>query len=287
MHKKRSLALIILAVYVALIINVLVFKNLPVIRIGSMMFAFGGTHNGPPNFIPFKTVLRYMNGEKGLLIPTMNILGNIVLLVPVGWLLPIVGKRITWKKSIAVAIATGLGIEGMQALLHVGIFDVDDVLLNATGVVLGYITYHWLSSLPPKQRFIFFAVVFVVALTSAALVYQFLLSQAPRHTPIIEGMTPAGDSIVEAGITVTPDKAAGRRDPCAGTGGTGQIIRIDSTSIILQGHNGHPQTIGLTAQTVFKSRAGIVSKKELKTGDHITVVLMTKHIASVVFVCDL
>jgi glycopeptide antibiotics resistance protein len=51
----------------------------------------------------------------------------------------------TWKKTLALAIATGLAIEGMQEVLHVGIFDIDDVILNGLGVVIGYWAFTMLA----------------------------------------------------------------------------------------------------------------------------------------------
>jgi hypothetical protein len=37
-----------------------------------------------------------------------------------------------------MAILNSTVIEGSQVLLHVGIFDIDDVILNGVGVLLGY-----------------------------------------------------------------------------------------------------------------------------------------------------
>jgi cytoskeletal protein CcmA (bactofilin family) len=45
------------------------------------------------------------------------------------------------SKALAVAVAYGLAIEGMQVLLRVGIFDIDDVILNGLGVMIGYGAY--------------------------------------------------------------------------------------------------------------------------------------------------
>jgi len=51
----------------------------------------------------------------------------------------------TWKKSLALAAATGFSIEGMQALFQVGIFDIDDIILNGSGVVIGYWVFRVLA----------------------------------------------------------------------------------------------------------------------------------------------
>ena len=133
--KNRFLQVLLLG-YCLLLIKVMVFKDVPLIRIGVLMLNFGGTHDGPPNFIPFKTILPYLIGEKGLLIGAINIVGNIILLVPVGLLVPFVFPAVHLKKSILFAVFSGLLIEGMQTLLHVGIFDIDDVILNGLGYLM-------------------------------------------------------------------------------------------------------------------------------------------------------
>ncbi|MDN3655931.1 VanZ family protein [Ferruginibacter paludis] len=117
--KKHLLSALLLIVYSLLLIKVMVFKDLPMIRIGPLMFKFGGTHEGPANLVPFKTILPYLFGGQGLIIGGLNIVGNIVLLVPIGFLVPLIFRSMTWKKMLAIAVASGLLIEGMQVVLHV------------------------------------------------------------------------------------------------------------------------------------------------------------------------
>jgi len=156
-----------------------VFKDVPIIRIGSLMLKFGGTQEGPANLVPFKTILPYLLGEMGLLIGAINLLGNIVLLMPVGFLAPFVFRNMTWKKTLALAATAGFFIEGMQVVLHLGIFDIDDVILNAIGVMLGYwafaILTNWVRSGKYKTIVITAVVVFAVAVASegSAAAYEF------------------------------------------------------------------------------------------------------------------
>jgi glycopeptide antibiotics resistance protein len=136
--KKRITLTIILIANSAIQIKVMVFKDLPLIRIGSLRFNFGGTHAGAANLLPFSTILPYLLGKKGWMIAVINLAGNIVLLVPIGFLVPFVYRKMTWKKSLALAVAAGFALEGMQAVFRVGIFDIDDVILNGLGVMIGY-----------------------------------------------------------------------------------------------------------------------------------------------------
>lgn len=67
--------------------------------------------------------------------------GNLMLLAPLGILLPVVFT--TMRGPIRLALVGGLlslGIEAVQGALVMGrAFDVDDVILNTAGVVLAYL----------------------------------------------------------------------------------------------------------------------------------------------------
>ena len=139
--KKHVIPSILLIAYSALLVKILVFKDLPIIKIGHMIFKMGGVTEGQANLIPFKTILLYLN-HGGLIIGGINILGNIILLVPFGFLLPFVFQKLSWKKILIVATVVPLIIEVLQTVLHRGIFDIDDVILNGLGVMIGYGIYH-------------------------------------------------------------------------------------------------------------------------------------------------
>ena len=44
----------------------------------------------------------------------------------------------SWQKALVLGVVTGLTFEAMEVIFHVGIFDVDDVITNAFGVMVGY-----------------------------------------------------------------------------------------------------------------------------------------------------
>src|SRR4249919_1402390 len=129
--QKRVITVILFA-YSALVIKLLVFK-INMIRIGHMKFRFA-PETGEFNYLPFKTILPYLRGEPNWFFAILNLGGNIGLLVPIGFLFPFVYRKMTWQTSLALAVAFGLTIEGMELMFHVGIFDIDDLILNALGV---------------------------------------------------------------------------------------------------------------------------------------------------------
>jgi glycopeptide antibiotics resistance protein len=133
---KRLVPALILVAYGAVVIKLLVFK-IQLLRIGHLRFRFA-PEAGQANFWPFKTILAYLGGEPMSLIALLNLVGNVVLLVPIGFLAPFVYRAVTWPACLAVAVAMALAVEGSQVVLGVGIFDIDDVILNSLGVMIGY-----------------------------------------------------------------------------------------------------------------------------------------------------
>ncbi|MDR0905895.1 MAG: VanZ family protein [Oscillospiraceae bacterium] len=69
-----------------------------------------------------------------------NILGNIVLFVPLGVLLPLLWRRFTPVKTVIVGAALSLAIEVTQFFTGRGT-DIDDLILNTLGTLCGCCVY--------------------------------------------------------------------------------------------------------------------------------------------------
>ncbi len=190
--KKSLFPRLLFIVYSAILVKVMVLKDVPLIRLGKLMINFGGTAEGQANFVPFKTIGPYLFGHKGLMIAGINIVGNIALLLPVGFLVPFVYTNMTWKKAFALGVVVGLVIEVLQVVLRVGIFDIDDVILNALGVVMGYgvfvVLSHWLRS--KKYAYIIISAVLVIAAAGATLYALYPHGQQPVADSDPQGREP-------------------------------------------------------------------------------------------------
>src|ERR1700722_6594314 len=136
--RTRWLAACALIAYGALLIRLVVFKAIPVIRLGHLRLRFAGTHTGSGNFVPFKSIVPLLSGQGNHLINMVNLFGNIIPFMPIGLLAPLVVRSISWQKALVLGVATGLTFEMMEVVFRVGIFDVDDIILNALGVMAGY-----------------------------------------------------------------------------------------------------------------------------------------------------
>ena len=104
---------------------------------------------GTANFVPFKTIKMYIRYADRLN-SFENLAGNILAFVPFGILFPMIRrKKIGLLDVFANALVLVLGIEVFQLFSAFGAFDVDDIILNCFGAVLGYIVYVRCRSLFP------------------------------------------------------------------------------------------------------------------------------------------
>jgi glycopeptide antibiotics resistance protein len=276
---KRLLFVSLLLIYCFLLVKVMVLKDVPMLRVGPIALNFGGTQAGDPNYIPFKTIMPYLFGSAGWLIGGLNILGNILLLVPVGFLLPFIFQKMNWKQTIVVAVLSGMIIEGMQVVLHVGIFDIDDVLLNGLGVLLGF----WLfllfqkimSSTYQKVATIGISTIcvgLVVALFFLAIKHEIRFEESP--TDIRPDRVGQGQSKMSSGL-----------NPCGRTNGTGKVIEVALDKIVIEKNNGEKEEVRFNQKTSFRNSNGEATASIVKVSDRVTIVTGDFNIAIAILVC--
>ena len=93
------------------------------------------------NFTLFKTIRMYIKYSYKLN-SFENLIGNIVVFVPYGFLFPYVLKKgSNFFVMLLNAFLFVTGIEIFQLFSAFGAFDVDDILLNCVGAVIGYLLY--------------------------------------------------------------------------------------------------------------------------------------------------
>lgn len=104
----------------------------------------------------FHELRRYLayKDQIGNLYFLINVVGNVVAFMPFGFLVPVLyreqRKEAThnghYFRSFLFVTVLGfllsLGVETIQLVSKVGCFDVDDLMLNTAGVVLGYLIYY-------------------------------------------------------------------------------------------------------------------------------------------------
>lgn len=100
------------------------------------------------NLVPFHTIMNYINatGYINTSIVITNLAGNILAFMPLGFFLPLLFERyLKFRKTILVVIASTLTVECLQYIFRVGSFDVDDLILNTVGGILGFLVFKVVS----------------------------------------------------------------------------------------------------------------------------------------------
>ncbi|MGN1338262.1 MAG: VanZ family protein [Candidatus Coprovivens sp.] len=98
------------------------------------------------NIIPFKEITRY---EIGSTLFFYNVIGNIALFIPFGYFMS--DKLKAKKTTHIIIISTIISLTAELIQYKIGrAFDIDDVLLNVTGAIIGYFVYTIIQQLKHK-----------------------------------------------------------------------------------------------------------------------------------------
>ena len=99
------------------------------------------------NLVPFRTIGGYMDrlyNSAGKLNhqAVINLGGNVIMFIPLGFLLPFVSDRAKkLKNCFVMTFAVILSVELLQLATLLGSFDIDDLLLNMIGIFMGWMAY--------------------------------------------------------------------------------------------------------------------------------------------------
>ncbi len=152
---RRFLGKLFFAVYIIFVIKVIIFKY-PL----AQLYAIAGTWRkdvileglGTANFMPFRTIKMYIDYAYKLN-SVENLAGNILVLVPFGFFLPLLSDGALRLADVFIyAFTFVLGMEAFQLFSAFGAFDVDDILLNCLGAVIGYGCYRLMTYVSYKKN---------------------------------------------------------------------------------------------------------------------------------------
>ncbi|HJA66759.1 hypothetical protein B5F07_10775 [Lachnoclostridium sp. An169] len=91
----------------------------------------------------FKEIRRFLTYREqlGMFAVFANLFGNILIFVPYGFFISMASKSRGFFKTLFYSMGLSLIVEIIQLITRVGSFDVDDILLNTIGGVLGFIIF--------------------------------------------------------------------------------------------------------------------------------------------------
>ena len=136
-HKKfvlhKELIYLISIIYILCLFHVVTFQD---------------NNYGISNFVPFKEIFRYDFGTPKFM---KNIVGNIMLFIPYGFIASYLLKNKKFSTITILTIIVSLTIETVQ--YYIGrVFDIDDVILNLAGGIIGFLIYVGIDAIRSKIK---------------------------------------------------------------------------------------------------------------------------------------
>lgn len=125
------------------------------------------------NFIPFKEVFRYQLFSERFF---RNVVGNLIMFMPYGFFVSYFLKLDQKRQIFWMSLLVSVTIEVTQLIIG-RVFDVDDIMLNVCGGMLGYFVYRLIHKFKNKlpnffKNDIFYNIV-VTLLIGIILIYLF------------------------------------------------------------------------------------------------------------------
>lgn len=157
-HRTETIILwVFFALYFIVLLKITVFRD-----------SNPGDHR--VNLTPFITIAKYfrsiLNGNK--IIGIANIAGNLIIFFPLGYISALLFPKMRKLTRILIfAIVSSLVIEGGQYILSSGAADIDDVILNALGGIVGYWTYILTTKFLKLKKYAILISALMIAFTCA------------------------------------------------------------------------------------------------------------------------
>ena len=98
------------------------------------------------NFIPFKEITRYSLTSS---LFYKNVIGNMLLFVPFGYFVNCYLENKKLYINLIISFITSISIEVIQMNIDRS-FDIDDIILNISGGIIGFIIYKFLDYIKDK-----------------------------------------------------------------------------------------------------------------------------------------
>ena len=158
--------------YVLFLIKILFLSRVPIEELFDAQRAFTRS----VNLDPLRTIRGYWGGGTTIFrgFALGNVVGNVVLFVPLGIYLPLLRKDKRLIPNWLIAIGASAVAECIQWMLGIGAADVDDIILNGLGALIGIIGYKLLSVILRDERKARAVVAVLSVLIGVPVLYYFM-----------------------------------------------------------------------------------------------------------------
>ncbi|MBO4897873.1 MAG: VanZ family protein [Clostridia bacterium] len=153
-------------------------------------------------FKPFRVLSEYRSGTRSLRSVLINYLGNTCLFLPLGLILPAVFNKLNFWKTVIVGLVIIAASETAQYITKSGYADIDDLLINTLGFVLGALIYFFVLG-GRKKTTLSYLLTLVVVIAVSGLSYMFVVIAKPEILPqsmLVQNGKIAGNSIEDYSV---------------------------------------------------------------------------------------
>jgi glycopeptide antibiotics resistance protein len=222
---------------------------------------------------------------------------NILLMLPFGFGLPFI-TNLRMKKVVIIGALFSIGIEflqlvtGVLAKMTFRIADINDVIFNTIGVVIGYMLFvgfmriyrrifrngntssnpivRYITERPQANNRREVKLMYIIILVIAAAI---LLGYMAYNNPPQE-ILGAGAGVGQSNLLGNEQEGTIPQsgDLCGGTGGIGQIVSLGNNTFTINRKDGRDQIVDVAGGATIETPTGSGSLSDLKTGDSVTLV---------------
>lgn len=136
--RARVFVNIVFILYIFCLLRIVLFKRVTLIE----LFKYGiNPQNRLLYLKPFAGVVDMFNGVYSFFSVFQNYVGNLVLFIPLGIIINYFSKKTSYKRSLLYGILLSISFEIIQYIFAIGTSDINDVIMNSSGAVLGCFIY--------------------------------------------------------------------------------------------------------------------------------------------------
>jgi glycopeptide antibiotics resistance protein len=161
--------------YVLFLIKLLFLSRVSLLA----MFNSQRTMERSINLIPFYSIKEYIFSNSTTIkkFAFSNVVGNIAIFIPLGtyWSLFKNNKRVI--NNLLFIFIVSLSIEIIQGLLGIGAADIDDIILNCLGGLIGIIGYKFLVLILRNEKKVRAAITIISAIGLPVLLYLLFVAR--------------------------------------------------------------------------------------------------------------
>lgn len=129
------------------------------------------------NLIPFYSIMEYISGNSANIkaFAFSNVVGNIVVFIPLGTYLSLFKNDKRVITNLLFIFAVSLFVEIIQGLLGIGASDIDDIILNCLGGLIGILGYKFLLFILRDEKKVHTAITILSAIGLPRILYYLFM----------------------------------------------------------------------------------------------------------------